>query len=126
MDVLIVGACLAGYMTAVTLARYNVNFRIIDKRASPVQTSHASGLQPLTQETFHTMRIANKLSAQASQLREMAFLGPLSQMEGQMSGAVSMELPSQGLIERAWESRLRVRRRICVHVPITGKYRGYI
>ena len=89
MDVLIVGACSAGYMTAVTLARYNVNFRIIDKRALPVQTSHASGLQPLTQEIFHTVRIANKLSAQAGQLREMAFLGPVTNGGPDVRGGVN-------------------------------------
>jgi 2-polyprenyl-6-methoxyphenol hydroxylase-like FAD-dependent oxidoreductase len=33
MDVLVVGAGPVGYMAAVTLARYGIDFRIIDKRA---------------------------------------------------------------------------------------------
>ena len=76
IDVLIVGAGPVGYMAALTLARYGVDFRIIDKRALPVQTGHASGLHPRTQEIFHTMGIVHKLTAQAGQVRETAFWGP--------------------------------------------------
>ena len=47
VDVLIVGAGPAGYMAAVTLARYGVNFRIIDQRAERIQTGHAGGKSPL-------------------------------------------------------------------------------
>ena len=43
VDVLIVGAGPAGYMAAVTLARYGVSFRIIDQRAERIQTGHAGG-----------------------------------------------------------------------------------
>ena len=33
MDVLVIGAGPVGYMTAVTLARYDIDFCVIDKRA---------------------------------------------------------------------------------------------
>jgi phenol 2-monooxygenase len=89
MDVLIVGAGPVGYMAAVTLARYNINFRIIDKRALPVQTGHASGLQPRTQEIFHTMGIVNKLTAQAGQARETAFWGPDANGERDVKSSVN-------------------------------------
>jgi 2-polyprenyl-6-methoxyphenol hydroxylase-like FAD-dependent oxidoreductase len=117
MDVLIVGAGPVGYMAAMILTPYNINF-CINKRALPVQMDHASGLHLRTQEIFHTIGIFNKLTAQAGQMRETAFWA-LTQTEGGMSGVVSMELPSQRLRERAWELRLRMRRRIRVHVSIT-------
>ena len=46
VDVLVVGAGPAGFMAAVTLARYGVDFRIIDQRAERVQTGHAGGKGP--------------------------------------------------------------------------------
>lgn len=43
VDVLVVGAGPAGYMAGVTLARYGVDFRIIDQRAETIQGGQASG-----------------------------------------------------------------------------------
>lgn len=43
-DVLIVGAGPAGCMAASTLARYGIDFRLIDKRAARTQAGHASGM----------------------------------------------------------------------------------
>ena len=46
VDVLVVGAGPAGFMAAVTLARYGVSFGIIDQRPLRVQTGHAGGKSP--------------------------------------------------------------------------------
>ena len=43
VDVLVVGAGPAGFMAAVTLARYGVSFGIIDQRPLRIQTGHAGG-----------------------------------------------------------------------------------
>jgi phenol 2-monooxygenase len=47
-DVLIVGAGPAGCMAASTLARYGIDFRLIDKRAARTQAGHASGKKTTT------------------------------------------------------------------------------
>lgn len=46
-DVLVVGAGPSGYMAVLTLLRYGVDVRIIDKRSTRVQFGHASGRWPL-------------------------------------------------------------------------------
>ena len=43
-EVLIAGAGPAGYMAAVTLARYGISFRIIDTKPLCIQRGHASGM----------------------------------------------------------------------------------
>lgn len=43
VDVLICGAGPAGYMAALTLARYGVSHRVIDMRPTRTQTGQAGG-----------------------------------------------------------------------------------
>ena len=42
-DVLIVGAGPSGYLAGLTLARYGVDLRIIDKRPTRIQVGYSSG-----------------------------------------------------------------------------------
>lgn len=46
-DVLVVGAGPSGYMAVLTLIRYGIDVRIIDKRPTRVQFGHATGLSSL-------------------------------------------------------------------------------
>ncbi|TQV90676.1 hypothetical protein V2A60_006888 [Cordyceps javanica] len=72
-DVLIVGAGPAGCMAAVTLQRYGIDFRVIDKRPTRTQTGHASAFQPRTQEILQTINILGSLDAQGHRLTETSF-----------------------------------------------------
>jgi len=47
-DVLIVRAGPAGCMAASTLARYRIDFSLIDKQAARTQARHASGKKTIT------------------------------------------------------------------------------
>ncbi|KAL9043772.1 MAG: hypothetical protein Q9214_003052, partial [Letrouitia sp. 1 TL-2023] len=58
VDVLIVGAGPAGYMAAATLARYGVDFRVIDQRAETIQGGQASG-NHVSEAAFWTANAAN-------------------------------------------------------------------
>ncbi|MCJ1433540.1 hypothetical protein MMC27_002903 [Xylographa pallens] len=75
VDVLIVGAGPAGFMAAVTLARYGVDFRIIDQRAERIQTGHAGGVQPRTLEVLETLDLQYALDCHGNHVCEAAFWG---------------------------------------------------
>uniref|UniRef100_A0A093UWV5 Phenol 2-monooxygenase n=1 Tax=Talaromyces marneffei PM1 TaxID=1077442 RepID=A0A093UWV5_TALMA len=72
-DVLVVGAGPAGFMAALTLARYNINVRIIDARPERIQTGHAGGVQPRTQEILQTLNLRHRLDIQGNHVSETAF-----------------------------------------------------
>ncbi|KAL9127138.1 MAG: hypothetical protein Q9217_003928 [Psora testacea] len=73
VDVLVVGAGPAGYMAAVTLARYGVDFRIIDQRAETIRGGQASGIQPRTQEVWKTLDLQDTLDHRGNHVSEHAF-----------------------------------------------------
>ncbi|MCJ1379283.1 hypothetical protein MMC17_002384 [Xylographa soralifera] len=75
VDVLIVGAGPAGFMAAVTLARYGVEFRLIDQRAERIQTGHAGGVQPRTLEVLQTLDLQYALDCHGNHVCEAAFWG---------------------------------------------------
>lgn len=52
IQVLVVGAGPTGLSMAIELLRHQIPFRIIDKKAAPVETSNALGVQPRTLEVW--------------------------------------------------------------------------
>ncbi len=60
-DVLICGAGAAGLALAIDLARRGVNFRLIEKAATPFQGSRGKGIQPRSQEVFEDYSILDRL-----------------------------------------------------------------
>ncbi|KAK3167570.1 hypothetical protein OEA41_010697 [Lepraria neglecta] len=71
--VLIVGAGPAGFMAGATLSLYGIPLRIIDKRPSPIQRGHASGLQPRTAEIFHSLGLPHELARYSNKMTETSF-----------------------------------------------------
>ena len=60
IDVLIAGAGPAGLMMACQLDRFNITFRIIDKKTSPAHHSGALIVHARTMEVFHQLGLAEK------------------------------------------------------------------
>ncbi|KAJ5789887.1 uncharacterized protein N7518_006898 [Penicillium psychrosexuale] len=65
-DVLIIGAGPSGLMAAYWMARYGVNARIIDNRATKVFLGHADGLRSRTLELFDSMGFQNRVMPEGS------------------------------------------------------------
>lgn len=72
-DVLIVGAGPAGLMAAITLARYSIDFKVIDKSPVPVAVGHASAFQPRTQEILQTLNLLHELDQRGHRHTNTAF-----------------------------------------------------
>ncbi|KAI3106994.1 hypothetical protein CBS147331_6300 [Penicillium roqueforti] len=62
-----------GFMAALTLARYNIDVRVIDVRSRCIQTGHAGGIQPRTQEVLQTLNIRHHLDILGNHVSGMAF-----------------------------------------------------
>lgn len=72
-DVLIVGAGPAGLMAAITLARYGIDFKIVDKSPVRVAAGHASAFQPRTQEILQTLNLLHELDQRGHRHTNTAF-----------------------------------------------------
>lgn len=75
-DVLICGSGSAGLMAALWLAKYRIPFRILERRAGPLRTGQADGVQCRTVEIFESFGIADQLLKEAYHVLELAFWGP--------------------------------------------------
>lgn len=65
VDVLIVGAGPTGLTLGLTLAKYGISFKIIDRKTTPSENSRAIGIQPRTIEVFSRLDVAKEVLQRA-------------------------------------------------------------
>lgn len=73
VDVLICGSGSAGLCAAVWLARCGINYKIVERRAGPLENGQADGVQCRTVEIFESFGIAEDLLKEAYHVLEVAF-----------------------------------------------------
>ena len=77
VDVLIVGTGPAGMIMAAQLAQFpEVTTRIVERRAGRLEIGHADGIQARSVETFQAFGFADRITAEAYRITEMAFWKP--------------------------------------------------
>ncbi|GGG27013.1 phenol 2-monooxygenase [Rhodococcoides trifolii] len=77
IDVLIVGTGPAGMMTAAQLSQFpGVTTRIVEKRNGRLAIGQADGIQARSVETFQAFGFADRITAEAYRITEMAFWKP--------------------------------------------------
>ncbi|WP_309710429.1 FAD-binding monooxygenase [Pseudolysinimonas sp.] len=77
VDVLIVGAGPAGMIAAAQLAQFpNITTRIIERRDGRLAIGQADGIQARSVETFQAFGFADRITAEAYRITEMAFWKP--------------------------------------------------
>src|SRR5664279_2053896 len=77
MDVLIVGTGPAGMITAAQLSQFpGITTRIVDRRAGRLEIGQADGIQARSVETFQAFGFADRITAEAYRITEMAFWKP--------------------------------------------------
>ncbi len=73
---LICGAGAAGLSLAIDLARRGVDFRLIEKAATPFPGSRGKGIQPRSQEVFEDFGIVDRLFAAGGRYPPIRVYGP--------------------------------------------------
>jgi len=77
VDVLIVGAGPAGMIAAAQLSQFaSVTTRIVERREGRLDIGHADGIQARSVETFQAFEFADRITAEAYRITEMAFWKP--------------------------------------------------
>lgn len=77
VDVLIVGTGPAGMMTAAQLSQFpGVTTRIVERRTGRLAIGQADGIQARSVETFQAFGFADRITAEAYRITEMAFWKP--------------------------------------------------
>ena len=77
VDVLIVGSGPAGMIAAAQLAKFsNLTTRIVDSRPGRLEIGRADGIQARSVETFKAFGFADRITAEAYRISEMAFWAP--------------------------------------------------
>ena len=73
VDVLICGSGSAGLCAALWLARFGVNYKILERREGPLQVGQADGVQCRTVEVFESFSISEPLLKESYHVMELAF-----------------------------------------------------
>ncbi|KPM35874.1 3-hydroxybenzoate 4-monooxygenase [Neonectria ditissima] len=73
VDVLICGSGSAGLCAAVWLARCGISYRILERRAGPLENGQADGVQCRTVEIFESFGLSEDLLKEAYHVLEIAF-----------------------------------------------------
>ena len=77
VDVLIVGSGPAGMILAAQLAQFpDIDARIVERRPERLAIGQADGIQARSVETFQAFGFADRITAEAYQISEMAFWAP--------------------------------------------------
>jgi len=77
VDVLIVGSGPAGVIAAAQLAKFpNITTRIVERRPGRLEIGQADGIQARSVETFQAFGFAERITAEAYRITEMAFWAP--------------------------------------------------
>jgi phenol 2-monooxygenase len=89
IDVLIVGSGPAGMIAAAQLSRFtSITTRIVDRRPGRLAIGQADGIQARSVETFNAFGFAERITAEAYRITEMAFWQPDPEDPGRIvSGA---------------------------------------
>lgn len=73
VDVLICGSGSAGLCAAVWLSRYNIDFKILERRSGPLDRGQADGVQTRTVEIFDSFGIGEEMLRESFHVMEIAF-----------------------------------------------------
>ncbi|GAA1887720.1 FAD-dependent monooxygenase [Paeniglutamicibacter psychrophenolicus] len=80
VDVLIVGSGPAGMLTAAQLAQFpDITTRLVERRGGRLEIGQADGIQARSVETFQAFGFAERITAEAYRITEMAFWRPDTQ-----------------------------------------------
>lgn len=75
-DVLICGSGSAGLTAALWLAKYGINFRVLERRDGPLVKGQADGVQCRTVEIFESFGLSDQLLRESYHVLELAFWAP--------------------------------------------------
>ncbi|MCP2266542.1 FAD-binding monooxygenase [Promicromonospora thailandica] len=95
VDVLIVGSGPAGMITAAQLAQFpDIRTHVVERRAGRLEMGQADGIQARSVETFQAFGFAERITAEAYRITEMAFWKPdPARPENIVRGAVPPDDP---------------------------------
>lgn len=82
VDVLICGSGSAGLCAALWLSRYGISYKLLERRAGPLDVGQADGVQCRTVEIFDSFGIASDLLAEAYHVLELAFWSSADRSDG--------------------------------------------